>query len=111
MPPRKPAAKRHRRPLEVVERAPNYTKYYVTNVRVLPTDVDIRLEIFNERIPHEKHFDLIADAGVILTPEAASVLRDRLAEALKQFEEKHGAVVISPTRSKGVRSNNLRASP
>lgn len=82
-----------------IERDANYLKYYVTNVMVHPTDIDIRFEVFNERQAHGKHWDLVADAGLILTPEAALLLRDQLGSALKKYEESHGQVKLSRLRS------------
>lgn len=84
-------------------RVPNFRKYYATNVYVYSTDIDFRVEVLNEKFPAEereesKTDEYVSDALLILTPEAAKKLRDKLDEQIKSFEEKMGKIEVSPSR-------------
>ncbi|GBE54592.1 MAG TPA: DUF3467 domain-containing protein [Euryarchaeota archaeon] len=84
-----------------IVRTPNFSKYYVTNLLVNSTDVDIRLEIMNEKFPGRKDDeeesvdDYISDALIMFTPEAAKKLRQRLEEVLADYEGEHGEIKVT----------------
>ncbi|GCC10718.1 hypothetical protein IPdc08_00751 [archaeon] len=65
------------------------------------TDVDIRLEIMNEKFPGKKDDeeesvdDYISDALVMFTPEAAKKLKQRLEEVLADYEEEYGEIRVT----------------
>ncbi len=84
-----------------IVRMPNFSKYYVTNLLVKSTDVDIRLEIMNEKFPRKKDDeeesvdDYISDALIMFTPEAAKKLKQRLEEVLADYEGEHGEIKVT----------------
>lgn len=96
MPARGAGGRKRRRPKEYVLRAPHYQKYYATNVNAFYTDLDIRIEVFNERRKHEGHVDIVADGVFILTPEAAALLKERLDAVLEKFQRAKGPIKVRP---------------
>jgi hypothetical protein len=96
--------KKARRQPNAVERSDIYEKFYATNVLVWTTESDIRFDTFNERLPHSRHFDYTADVGVILTPEAAVILKDHLVAAIAEFEKAHGVVSVRDERRRALES-------
>lgn len=93
------AGKKRRSAAELV-RAPEYRKYYATNVASRLTDIDVRVDFLNEKIPYDGGLYFVADSGVILTLEAAVILRDQLGALIEQHEAKRGKVNVDPKRSK-----------
>ncbi len=89
------------RPKEQVHfaRDPNYFKVYATNVVSRLTDSDLRIELLNEKFQEGRHTTYLADAGVILTPQAAKLLSLQLAALLKEAEKKTGEIVVDEKRS------------
>ncbi len=73
-------------------RADNFQKFYVTNFNAIETKYDFRIELMNEKLKFERHWDYISDAMVILTPQAAKKLRDALTNYIKKHEEKEGTI-------------------
>lgn len=86
----------------VVLRSPSFTKLYATNVLVRHTDVDFRIDFFNEKMHiSEKEMAYVSEAIAILTPEAAKILLETLQRELSLFEEAEGAIGVSKVRSRG----------
>ncbi len=76
-----------------------YQKIYGTNVLCYSTDVDIRIEIMNEKIPdREGNWVYMSEGLVILTPQAAKVLKEHLEETIKKREETSGKIAIASER-------------
>jgi len=67
-----------------VYRTPLFTKLYATNLRVSPTDVDIRIEFFNEKVKTEEGLIFYSDGMAMLTPEAAKKLYFELKNAIEK---------------------------
>jgi len=69
-----------------VVRTPLFKKIYATNVFVFHTDVDVRIELFNEKIKRDDQWVYASDGLVILTPQAAKKLYLRLKDVVGQME-------------------------
>ncbi|MFW5852487.1 MAG: DUF3467 domain-containing protein [Nanoarchaeota archaeon] len=79
---------------EVFSRAPEYRKYYVTNVKGGMTEHDIRFELLNERINDGKNDIFIADAGVFMSFIGAKRLFNELKKAIEEYEKKNGNIKL-----------------
>ena len=77
-----------------VIRVPNFTKYYVTNIKGGLTTQDFRYELMNEKIydEEEDEWTYIADAMIILSPTAAKRLFDTLENNIELYEREHGEI-------------------
>jgi hypothetical protein len=85
----------------VILRSPTFAKFYATNALVRGTDVDFRIDLFNEKIPTGKdETAYVSEALAILTPEAARILFQTLQRELERFEEAYGPIGISEARSR-----------
>ncbi|WNY27510.1 DUF3467 domain-containing protein [Methanolapillus ohkumae] len=76
-------------------RTPLFHKTYATNVSVNRTDVDFRVELFNEKFQTEDECVYHSDGLMILTAEAAKILSDCLSEKIKEFEKENGEIIVS----------------
>jgi hypothetical protein len=81
-----------------VYRTPLFTKLYATNLRVSPTDVDIRIEFFNEKVKTEEGIVFYSDGVAMLTPEAAKKLYLELKNAIEKYETEKGEIQIKGER-------------
>lgn len=81
-----------------VYRTPLFTKLYATNLRVSPTDVDFRIEFFNEKIETEEELIFYSDALAMLTPEAAKKLYIELEKAIEKYEIENGEIAVKEKR-------------
>ena len=77
-----------------------FTKIYATNVQLSKTDVDFRIELFNEKFQVEDNWAFHSDGLVILTREAAKKLLLNLDKELKAYERKYGEIEVSDDRMK-----------
>ena len=77
-----------------------FTKIYATNVQLSKTDVDFRIELFNEKFQVEDNWAFHSDGLVILTREAAKKLFLNLDKELKAYEKKYGDIEVSDDRMK-----------
>ena len=77
-----------------------FTKIYATNVQLSKTDIDFRLELFNEKFQVEDSWAFHSDGLVILTREAAKKLLINLDEELKAYEKEYGEIKVSDDRMK-----------
>lgn len=82
-------------------RAPNFMKFYVTNIRGGLTDVDFRFELMNEQVEDEKgKWCYISDSMIVLSPVGAKRLYQRLKECIEVYEKEKGIIEIKETRRK-----------
>ena len=95
---KKEVRRKRTRPQTHFSRDPNYFKIYCTNVVSRLTDADLRVELMNEKLQSGTHTTYVADAGLILTPEAAKILSLQLAELLAVYEKKTGPIPIDKGR-------------
>lgn len=77
-----------------------FTKIYATNLQLSKTDIDFRLELFNEKFQVEDSWAFHSDGLVILTREAAKKLLINLDEELKAYEKEYGEIKVSDDRMK-----------
>ncbi len=77
-----------------VIRVPNFSKYYITNIKGGLTTQDFRYELMNEKIydEEEDEWTYIADAMIILSPTAAKRLFDTLENNIELYEREHGEI-------------------
>jgi wobble nucleotide-excising tRNase len=75
-----------------------FNKTYVTNVIVTSTDVDFRLELFNEKFKIEDGWAYHSDGLLILTRAAAKKLLVTLEEKIKSFEKENGEIKVDEER-------------
>ncbi len=75
-----------------------FNKTYVTNVIVTSTDVDFRLELFNEKFKIEDGWAYHSDGLLILTRAAAKKLLVTLDEKIKSFEKENGEIKVDEDR-------------
>jgi hypothetical protein len=81
-----------------IYRTPLFTKTYATNVKVFQTDVDIRIELFNEKRETEDEIIFYSDGLVLLTPEAAKKLSLELNIMIESYENEKGEIKIRECR-------------
>lgn len=77
-----------------------FTKIYATNVQLSKTDIDFRLELFNEKFQVEDSWAFHSDGLVILTREAAKKLLINLDAELKAYEKEYGEIKVTDDRMK-----------
>ena len=82
-----------------IYRTPLFTKLYSTNLKVFQTDVDVRIEIFNEKSKTKDETVFFSDGLVILTLEAAKKLSVELNELLEKHEAAKGEITITKNKS------------
>jgi len=82
-----------------IYRTPLFTKLYSTNLKVFQTDVDVRIEIFNEKSETKDETVFFSDGLVILTLEAAKKLSVELNELLEKHEAAKGEITITKNKS------------
>ena len=75
-----------------------FTKTYATNVQLSKTDVDFRIELFNEKFQVDGGWAFHSDGLVILTKEAAKKLLINLDQELKEYEKEHGEIEVGDER-------------
>ncbi len=75
-----------------------FNKTYATNVIVTSTDVDFRLELFNEKFKTEDGWAYHSDGLLILTRAAAKKLLVTLDEKIKSFEKENGEIKVDEER-------------
>lgn len=85
-----------------IYRTPLFTKIYATNVKVFPTDVDIRVELLNEKRETEDETIFYSDGLVMLTPEAAKKLSLELNITIENYENEKGEIKIKECRKDNV---------
>ncbi len=81
-----------------VFRSSLFGKTYATNVIVTSTDVDFRIELFNEKFKIENGWAYHSDGLVILTRIAAKKLLLTLDEKIKSYEQKNGEIKVEEER-------------
>lgn len=81
-----------------IYRTPLFTKIYTTNIKVFQTDVDIRIELLNEKRETKEETVFYSDGLVILTPEAAKKLSLELNEMIQKYETENGEIKIRECR-------------
>jgi hypothetical protein len=81
-----------------VYRTPLFTKLYATNLRVFRTDVDFRIELFNEKFESEEETVFYSDGIAMLTPEAAKKLMVELTRAVEKYELENGEILVREER-------------
>ncbi|MDY6931978.1 MAG: DUF3467 domain-containing protein [Halobacteriota archaeon] len=77
-----------------------FTKIYATNVQLSNTDVDFRIELFNEKFQVEDGWAFHSDGLVILSREAAKKLLLMLDKEIKDYEKEKGEIKVSDERMK-----------
>ena len=77
-----------------VSRAPNHTKYYVTNIAGGMTDQDFRFELLNEKLrkDEENEWEYVSDGLIILSPFGAKKLFLVLKDSLDVWENEKGKI-------------------
>src|SRR3990172_8532280 len=75
-----------------------FNKTYATNVMVTSTDVDFRLELFNEKFKIDDGWAYHSDGLLILTREAAKKLLVALEKKIKSFEKENGEIKVDEER-------------
>ena len=77
-----------------VIRVPNFSKYYITNIKGGLTTQDFRYELMNEKIyvEEEDEWTYVADAMIILSPTAAKRLFNTLESDIESYEREHGEI-------------------
>ncbi|WNY25404.1 DUF3467 domain-containing protein [Methanolapillus millepedarum] len=91
---------RKRNPIDQKEkisiiRTPLFTKTYATNVSVIRTDLDFRIELFNEKYQAGDEWIYHSDGLAILTPQAAKILLTELSLKMEEYEKENGDIDIS----------------
>ncbi|MDY0387792.1 MAG: DUF3467 domain-containing protein [Methanolobus sp.] len=81
-----------------IVRTPLFNKTYATNVSVVKTDSDFRVELFNEKFETKDESVYHSDGLVILTNQAAKKLLMSLTDAINDYEEENGEIVVSEKR-------------
>lgn len=76
-----------------------FAKIYATNIKAYQTDVDIRIELLNERRETEDEFIFYSDGLAMLTLEAAKKLSIALHKIIEQHEAKCGEIKITGNNS------------
>lgn len=92
MPPKKKAAKKKKEKESEIIRAPNFQKFYVTNVEGGISNQDFRFELMNEKLIDKKGEILISDALLILSPIAAQRLYEKLGKNIELYQKKFGKI-------------------
>jgi hypothetical protein len=77
-----------------VIRAPSFQKIYATNVSVIATDSDFRIELFNEKFKVEGGWAYNSESLMILTAEAAKKLSIILDEKIRSYEKEHAEIQV-----------------
>lgn len=90
----------HAEPKISIRRTPSFSKTYVTNAIVTETDMDFRVELFNERFRTENGWVYDSEGMLILTKEAAKKLQIMLENKIRAYEEKNGEIKVSEDRMK-----------
>jgi hypothetical protein len=75
-----------------------FTKIYATNVQLSNTEIDFRIELFNEKFEVEDGWVLHSDGLVILTREAAKILLLKLDKTIKAYEKEKGEIKVNDER-------------
>lgn len=93
---KKTVKKKEENKLEII-RAPNFQKFYVTNVEGGMSNQDFRFELMNEKfIDKEGEGEaLVSDALLILSPIAAKKLFEKLGKNLELYQKKFGKIETS----------------
>lgn len=81
-----------------VFRSSLFTKIYATNVVITSTDVDFRIELFNEKFQLENGWAYHSDGLIILTKAAAKKLLLTLDEKIKLYEKENGEITVEEER-------------
>ncbi|VVB88571.1 Uncharacterised protein [uncultured archaeon] len=81
-----------------VFRSSLFSKIYATNVIITSTDVDFRLELFNEKFKIDDVWAYHSDGLVILTRVAAKKLLITLDEKIKSYENENGEIKVDDDR-------------
>lgn len=81
-----------------VFRSSLFNKTYATNVVITSTDVDFRIELFNEKFKIENGWAYHSDGLVILTRVAAKKLLLTLDEKIKLYEKENGEIKVEEER-------------
>lgn len=75
-----------------------FNKIYATNVVVTSSDVDFRLELFNEKFKVENGWAYNSDGLIMLTKAAAKKLLITLDEKIKIYEKENGEIKVDEDR-------------
>jgi ADP-glucose pyrophosphorylase len=81
-----------------ISRTPLFQKIYATNISVMKTDSDFRIELFNEKFETEDRVIFHSDGLIILTDQAAKKLLINLSEKIEEYENKNGEIRIDGDR-------------
>jgi wobble nucleotide-excising tRNase len=81
-----------------VFRSTLFNKIYATNVNITSTDVDFRVELFNEKFKIETGWVYQSDGLLILTKTAAKKLLITLDEKIKSYEKENGEIKVEDER-------------
>lgn len=83
-------------------RTPLFTKLYSTNLTVFKTNVDIRIEFFNEKGETEDNIIFYSDGLAMLTMEAAKKLSIELGKVIEEYENEKGEIKINEDRNNNI---------
>ncbi len=75
-----------------------FNKTYATNVVVTSTDIDFRIELFNEKFEIEGGWAYHSEGLVILTRVAAKKLLLTLDKKIKSYEKENGEIKVEDER-------------
>lgn len=81
-----------------IYRTPLFSKVYATNLKVFKTNVDVRIEFFNEKAETEEEVVFYSDGLSILTMEAAKKLSIELDKLIEEYESEKGEIGINEER-------------
>lgn len=84
--------------LNKIYRTHLFTKIYATNIKAYQTDVDIRIELLNEKRETENELIFYSDGLAMLTLEAAKKLSIELHKLIEQHEAKYGEIKLTGDR-------------
>ncbi|MDY0131025.1 MAG: DUF3467 domain-containing protein [Methanosarcina vacuolata] len=86
-----------------IYRTPLFTKLYATNLSVFKTDVDVRIEFFNEKGTSEDEVVFYSDGLAMLTMEAAKKLSIKLEKIIEEYESENGEIEIREDRKSEIK--------
>jgi hypothetical protein len=81
-----------------IYRTPLFSKVYATNLKTFKTNVDIRIEFFNEKAETDEEVVFYSDGLAILTMEAAKKLLIELGKLIETHESENGEIKINEER-------------
>tara|TARA_B110000467_G_C18177374_1_gene398589 strand:+ start:432 stop:860 length:429 start_codon:yes stop_codon:yes gene_type:complete len=83
-------------------KAQGYSKVYATHWGLIPTDSDLRIDLFNESVTHPSNSpplpevtEHIIEAQIITPFRSAKLLSLQLGQMIDQFEKQHGEIKLN----------------